>query len=518
MSLADNVVLCRLAYYDFGSLEEAAGPHGLALRACVERLGATAFPKGMGDDGFLSLCASSRRFGDVVLRSYVELGDEERGLQFCAMEFVLGTRVSYVAFRGTDSTLVGWREDFQMSFKRIPAQEEAHAYLQRTMRDGWTYLVGGHSKGATLAQYATMLLDHDQLRQVRRIYLNDGPGLCPEVLRVPCTSEYRKKAVRILPVHSIVGRLFEAHDIPKVIVSSTVEGILSHDLGTWEVADGYLLRAAAHDHGSDWFATSFAQWMHDVPPPRREEFVDELFDVVRASGTGDVTEVGMRGWDGVEDMLHAFVRCKGGAKVTLARLPLRALVGDTMQRIQDKGLLMWLLTSDVAHSLELVALGIAFLVAQGDALLGAVSVLLAALVALLMLETALRLIRRGGLAGEGWRVVLCVVATVLFATTLAKDGALFVYASTLLGLCLTAMCRFFVCQAKEHAGRTRAGRGSHRLWALLEGVVAVLLAISAVLVLVAPQRVIDPFASALGVLFVVAGGLACLDAGLQRRP
>ena len=497
--LADNVVLCKLAYYDFAPLQQVAGPDGLTLRSCAQRLGDSAHLTGTGDpDEFLSLCAASHRFGDVVLRQYVDLGDEQRGLQFCAMEFVLGKRVSYVAFRGTDSSLVGWREDFEMSYKRIPAQEEAHAYLQRIMRDGWTYLVGGHSKGATLAQYATLALDRDRMERVRRVYLNDGPGLCPDVVSTKCPRDYRRKAIRILPEHSIVGRLFEANDIPKIVVSSTTEGIMEHDLGTWEVADGHLVRVAQHDHGSDWFATSFAQWMRDVPTHKREEFVDELFEVVRAGGTGDASDFSVRGWDGVEDMLQAFVHCKGGAKVTLVRLPLRAFVGDVVQRVEDKGLLRWLLTSDIAHSIELVALGVAFLAAQGDALLGLVSLLMAAFVALLVLETAWRLRQRGGVAGEGWRVALCVLVALLYATTLVKDGALFVYASTLLGLGLIAMSRFFVCRVRE--------RGNN---AIPEALIAVLLAISAVFVLVAPLHAIDPFTSLLGVLFVVAGMLSC---------
>ena len=57
--------------------------------------------------------------------------------QFSALEIVLGKKESFISFGGTDDTLIGWKEDFNMCFlSPIPAQTDAKAYLEDVCRKG----------------------------------------------------------------------------------------------------------------------------------------------------------------------------------------------------------------------------------------------------------------------------------------------------------------------------------------------------------------------------------------------
>lgn len=70
--------------------------------------------------------------------------------QFAALTFRLPDGTLYLAFRGTDDTLVGWKECFAMSYAfPVPAQALAQDYLVQAAQRPRRLRVGGHSKGAT---------------------------------------------------------------------------------------------------------------------------------------------------------------------------------------------------------------------------------------------------------------------------------------------------------------------------------------------------------------------------------
>ena len=117
--------------------------------------------------------ADSRRFGPVVIGSYKDSLQEEKDVQFCVMLFKVRKNLHYIAFRGTDNTLTGWKEDFMTCFTLTGGQRMALTYLKSHIRPGIRYDIGGHSKGGNLAMYALSRIGDEKLRQVRHIYLQD---------------------------------------------------------------------------------------------------------------------------------------------------------------------------------------------------------------------------------------------------------------------------------------------------------------------------------------------------------
>jgi len=479
---------------------EAAGTTGIELGEAFRRYGTSIGQKGILDDSgtFLAAVAAAPRFSHLGLRNYVDIDGVEYGTQFCAMEFVLGSKLSYVAFRGTDNTIVGWREDFEISYREVPAQRRALAYLERVLLGGRRYYVGGHSKGANLAMYGTVFLHREQQDLVSHVYVNDGPGLCPSVVSVALPVGYAEKTTRILPEYSVFGRLFEIPGISEKIVSSSYEGIMEHELLSWEVSDGGLSLVQKHDAASEWVAATLDEWLENVSAKERETFVRELFSALGAGGSRRTSEFGARGIDGLEDVLHAMVSAKPGAKRALVKLPVVVLLGNVLRQAKDMGPLMWAVTDPIAHMVELVLVGMLFLLAPDNALLAITSFVLLVVTAGLLAETVIRLYRKDWQVGdEGWRITVSVCAAVLYFVTLVKNDALYIYGSTLLGIALTG-------GAVGYARRALKNRGNGPVF-WFEIALAVMIGACASFILVAPYETLAGFSITLGLVLVACG-------------
>ena len=153
-----------------------------------------------------------KRFRNLELNYYVNVIEERWETQFSAVTFTLGDGSRYVAYRGTDETIVGWKEDFNMAFLTpVPGQAISVEYLNRVAgRFGGPLYVGGHSKGGNLAVYSAMNCNPDIQNRIRKIYSMDGPGFRPEVLRECDYGKIADRVVKILPNSSLVGMIFES--------------------------------------------------------------------------------------------------------------------------------------------------------------------------------------------------------------------------------------------------------------------------------------------------------------------
>ena len=234
----DNLILCQLAYAKFDGILPDKFNHSMELKQAAEMYDkmksedAVLFDNKDGEC-FYRLLISSERFSSMKICGYVNHVDADEQKQFSAMTFGLNDGTYYVAYRGTDNTLVGWKEDLNMSFMSpIPAQEEAVRYLERAAKElpgRPKFRVGGHSKGGNLAVYASQFCSDRTRRYILDVYNNDGPGF---------RKEFKSLAERIhtfVPQSSIVGMLLEYEEPYTVIHSSSISGILQHNPFTWEV-------------------------------------------------------------------------------------------------------------------------------------------------------------------------------------------------------------------------------------------------------------------------------------------
>ncbi len=291
----DNLVLATLSYLDLTGIVGGPGERGVRVTdACGELLARAGGDLGSRvrslatiDERFVVALGGSARLGDAVLRDYVDVRDDERVMQFSAVTADLPGGETYVAFRGTDTTLVGWRENFVLSFAVTQAQRAAARYLAdelaRADAKGRRVRVGGHSKGGNLAAYAAACAPVALAGAIERVYSNDGPGMDRSVLPVSCHDVMGERYVRIVPAYSVVGRLF-SDDAPCTVVRSSAARSLQHDPLTWQVGPAGFREAEATDPECLVVVRAFATWLGRLAPDDRRRLTDELFDALAAGG------------------------------------------------------------------------------------------------------------------------------------------------------------------------------------------------------------------------------------------
>lgn len=333
---ADALVLCMLSYFDYSPLfadGEAELPLSRA-RSLLERGEARVEIVGpdMGYRDILAAAVHSVRFGSLLLGSYVDLLQDEPPLQFSSMTF-RGHGERFLAFRGTDSSLAGWQEDFMTSFTHTSSQELALDCARRVIRPGERWRMGGHSKGGNLSLYAACSLPRAQAEQLERIYLLDAPGLCPEVVGQSCMDGLEKKLLRIIPQFCVVGKVFEPRVPHTRIVRSTAVGLMQHSLATWGIDHGYLALAEACDPVSLRLDQAQTKWINGLSREERVIFFNEVFEALGSGGARTMEELaaeGLNGYKGIRNYLH--LHASETTKRILADLPRQAFAGGTERR------------------------------------------------------------------------------------------------------------------------------------------------------------------------------------------
>ena len=299
----DAVILCLLTYCDYTPLFEHSDE--AALRDCqrmidadavrIQRIGAV--------EPFMDIlkaAVASRRFGDLRMSGFVDIMIPEEAIQFSAVTYRSDAGWSFISYRGTDSTLAGWKEDFMISFRRTQAQELAKQYAQNRVDAAQAWYIGGHSKGGNLALYAACMLPDAQRASVRRMYMLDGPGFCPKVVDPTAVDRVQSLATRIIPGFSIIGRLFDPRIEDTHVVLSSASGLGQHDPATWCVDHGRLAELEATDQGSAFINSILSKWIGDLTRRDREVFVNDLFDALEAGGARTVEELEAMGHKGYE--------------------------------------------------------------------------------------------------------------------------------------------------------------------------------------------------------------------------
>ena len=228
--------------------------------------------------------AKSKRFGNILLCNYKDTYNPLIEEQFCAITAIFDDTV-FVAFRGTDDTIVGWKEDFNLAFKdSVPSQQEAVKYLTNVVDDlrFKDILVGGHSKGGNLAIYGAANIKSKFEKKIDAVYNFDGPGFLADTLLQQNFIEVLKKTTSVFPQCSIIGMLFK-HQQDFTVVASDGFFVMQHDPFTWKLDGPDFLSCPELDRGSVFFHKIFNQWFVNLKQEKREEFVETLFDLLETT-------------------------------------------------------------------------------------------------------------------------------------------------------------------------------------------------------------------------------------------
>ncbi len=309
----DSLVLSWISYFRLPEEAEAVpGLIGWEGAPATELLRAEWFAGMFGDswdpqgsrDLLFAICASPR-FRGMRVAGYRTSFNEKTEEQFAAMTFRLPDGSSYIAFRGTDSTLVGWKEDFNMAFQcPVPSQESAAAYLEEAARAcPGPLFCGGHSKGGNLAVYAAIMCPHVLQDRIVRAFSHDGPGFNESFLRGKGYARMRDRIDKTLPRSSVFGMIFEDQE-DYSIVEANGFSVLQHNPFSWVVDGTDFRRIEELSAGARYLDRTLADWMARITPEERGRVIDAVFDILNATDATYFAEI-RDGWrDSVPKMLE----------------------------------------------------------------------------------------------------------------------------------------------------------------------------------------------------------------------
>lgn len=236
--------------------------------------------------------ADAPRFQSLKFFGVVSVWDKDTTKQFAAVTVEVEPSVRLVIFRGTDDTLIGWKEDFLMTYSPlVAAQTDAKEYLakQASLFDG-DLMVSGHSKGGNLAIYAAATQEEDVQLRIVDIFCFDSPGLYRSVLETKGYQNIVPLAMRYIPQDSLVGLMLES-EVPYVIVKSNATGAMQHSAMTWEIEDGQFIKMEKLTKNSQLNHQTFKKWTESVSDEELELFWNVFFELLFSVGIDTVNDL-----------------------------------------------------------------------------------------------------------------------------------------------------------------------------------------------------------------------------------
>ena len=297
----DNLVFCMLSFADFSP---AVSPDPTGVPAKLSDAWAAAREKYPDGEDFgevvprhvndlFEKAAASPRFRDVYAAGFRNVIEESEVTQFAAVTFVLPDDSLFIAFRGTDDSLVGWREDFHLSFTRpVKAQQLAAEYVGE-MASVFSGLIrtGGHSKGGNLALYGAAFAPEHVRKRITAAYSNDGPGFLSEIVESPEFRGAGSRFVTLVPQSSVVGMLLGRSERCEVIESAASDGIWQHNPFTWNVRGPSFVHLGGLSAEGRRHSEAFSLWLEGIPPENRRKFTDTVFGLLASTGAKTVSDL-----------------------------------------------------------------------------------------------------------------------------------------------------------------------------------------------------------------------------------
>ena len=286
----DKIILARFSNLPFGKIDFNKKETIESIAFKMSKLANEDFFWN-SDKKFIQIIGKTKRYKELIVSDYSEIKDLLIEKQFAAITIWISKKLRYVSFRGTDTSLVGWKEDFNMAFMDdIPSQKEGLKYLNSI---GKKYrgklMVGGHSKGGNISIYAAMYCKPRIKRKVLEVINADGPGFNEKVIK---SKEYLKVLERIntyVPQSSIIGRLLEHEDNYEIVYSSQ-KGVMQHDIYSWQLEGDNLVRVNDLTDESKIVSKVLKKWLEDTTPNQRENFFNIIYDVLVSTDVNDFND------------------------------------------------------------------------------------------------------------------------------------------------------------------------------------------------------------------------------------
>ncbi len=246
-----------------------------------------------GDKELITYLGESERFKNMLVTDYVKINDTKTEKQFSAITIHISSREMYVSYIGTDSTINGWKEDFNMAFMdNVPCQIAGTEYLEKVSKKHYNkkIRIGGHSKGGNVAVYSTLTSPKEIQNRIIKVYNYDGPGFSKEMLEQYESNKIANKIENYIPQDSIIGRILN-HKEKMTVVLSIEKGILQHDIYSWQVLKDDLIKLEKNTDASEIIDETLTHWLNTSTNEQRKIFVDTVFELFYSTDASTFSEI-----------------------------------------------------------------------------------------------------------------------------------------------------------------------------------------------------------------------------------
>lgn len=288
----DSLILSQLCYLNLDDYSSEIG-EGFTIEKLSQNIKPTLLKTRVPKQNEKLLIALSKnpRFKNISIINYENIRNRETEQQFSATMYKWDD-IGFIAFRGTDSTVIGWKEDFNAMFKDIiPSQEEAVNYIHRH-QDILPYLffIGGHSKGGNLAVFASIFVKPDIQDRIIKVFDNDGPGVRKEVFDCSFYQKIKNRIVYILPEQSVFGAILFNND-DYLVVKSDGMWIQQHDPYRWHIENNCFVYLDNIKQNSQINREALNRWLYESSPEKRELMVDTIYKLMIISNAEKVGDI-----------------------------------------------------------------------------------------------------------------------------------------------------------------------------------------------------------------------------------
>ena len=288
----DSMILARFSYLIFNQIQMQDKETIESISMKMEKFKNDEF-RYNGDKELITYLGKSNRFKNMKVTDFVENNEKENEEQFGAIVIHISNEELYISYIGTDSTLYGWKEDFNMSFMdNVPCQIEGKEYLEKIANKykNKKIRIGGHSKGGNVAIYSAVMVNRKIQDRIIKVYNYDGPGFNQEIAQKYAKDAIIEKIETYFPQDSIIGRIMN-HEEKCSVALSIEKGILQHDIYSWQVLGTDLIYSAKLTKKSEVMNSVVTSWLIGTSNEQRKIFIDTIFELFYSTDANTFGEI-----------------------------------------------------------------------------------------------------------------------------------------------------------------------------------------------------------------------------------
>lgn len=332
----DSMILARFSYLLFDKINIAPKEKIASISEKMKDIDNEQFLYN-GDKELITYLGKSKRFKDLYVTDYIKINDREIEKQFAAITIHISNREIYISFIGTDMTIYGWKEDFNMAFmENVPCQISGKEYLERIAKKypNKKILIGGHSKGGNVAIYSAITTQEKIQKRIIKVYNYDGPGFNKNIINKYGNDTIMNKIETYIPQDSIIGRLL-SHNEKKTVVLSTEKGILQHDIYSWQVLKDDLIKLEKNTETSEVIDRTLTDWLETTTVEQRKAFVDLVFELFYSTDSDTFIEISKNFSTSIPKMLKKYGKISAEDKKIMTQM-IKILISSYMSTLKEK--------------------------------------------------------------------------------------------------------------------------------------------------------------------------------------